>query len=83
MTNLRLVYLTEDTKSQSLSFFGVWNEVIEGKGILLLVELLSVTSTGICQDLGTQINLSAGVNRLYILFQPRSMINALKWMASM
>ena len=81
MTNLPLVSLTEDTKSQSLSFFGVWNEVIEEKGILL--EVLSVTSTGKCQDLGTQINLSAGVSRPYILFQPRSMISALKWMASM
>ena len=81
MNNLPLLSLTEDTRSQSLSFFGDWNELIEGKGILL--ELLSVTSTGKCQDLGTQINLSAGVSRPYILFQPRSMINALKWMASM
>ena len=81
MTNLPLVSLTEDTKSQSLSFFGVWNEVIKGKGILL--DILSVTSTGKCQDIGTQINLLAGVSHPYILFQPRSMINALKWMASM
>ena len=81
MTNLPLVSLTEDAKSHSLSFFGVWNEVNEGKDILY--RLHSVTSTGEYRDFGTQINQSAGVRRSYILFQPRSIINAVEWMAVM
>ena len=71
MTNLPRVSLTGDTRSQSL-IFSVCNEVFEGKGILYY--LLSVTSTGNCQDSETQIDLSAGVSRL---------MDVLKWMASM
>ena len=62
-------------------FFGVWNEAIGGKVNLATFRGQHGKLSRFCS--ATQTNLSAGVSRLCILFQPRSLINALKWMASM